>query len=427
MNYWICGKKGGGKSLYAMKLLIEELGRVRTVVDKKTGNILAVNYRRPIVTNLPINYENLAEYCDKHDIDLGMHIRERVTVLEPEQLREYYRHRGRGVILPMIPHPEPETGRRGVQVADYSLRKDFGVFYIIDEVQSVFNSRAWSHTGESVMFYLQQERKLSDDSLMLTQQIKNVDRQLREGGQDYTYVRNLRKERAGLFRMPGLFMRRTFLQIPGPNEKATVTATFTLDAKGIAACYETASGVGIHGGASGADTETKTKGMHWAVGVVALVFGIWAVIHYLPRAIGYVITPKGAMVQGVQKALPFQGPQIQPVHQVSSTNALEGPLQALRARGVDDDGGEVQVTGYYRREDGCWRVCFSDGTMQVTGADKLRDNGRYVVVGSQRYKLASLGAGSGQQPAAAHMWITPAVRPYTKGARDFSESYSATH
>ena len=90
----------------------------------------------------------------------------------------------------------------------------------------------------------------------ITQSVNNVDKQFRSVAQDYTYLRNLSKQRAGFFRLPALFVRSTYAQPATPASAPMESGTFRLDVSGLAACYDTAKGVGIHGRA-GADTNER--------------------------------------------------------------------------------------------------------------------------------------------------------------------------
>lgn len=146
-----------------------------------------------------------------------------------------------------------------------------------------------------MLYYLSQHRKLGDDVVCITQAIGNVDKQFRSVAQDFTYIKNLSKQKVGLFYLPALFMRNTYAQPATDNSKAMETGSFTMDVSGIASCYDTAKGVGIHGRA-GADTNSRKKGFHWlwfAIGAPAL---LWAVLHYLPIILGKATEPKHSSV-----------------------------------------------------------------------------------------------------------------------------------
>jgi hypothetical protein len=140
------------------------------------------------------------------------------------------------------------------------------------------------------MYYLSQHRKLGDDVVLISQSIQNVDKQMRSVAQDFTYVRNLTKEQHGLFRLPALFIRRVFLELPtGPGVKAVQTGTFRLDVSGVAKCYDTAAGVGIVG-STGADTLERKRGLHWAYYVVGVLALIFVTVRFVPSAVASFFT-----------------------------------------------------------------------------------------------------------------------------------------
>jgi hypothetical protein len=62
------------------------------------------------------------------------------------------------------------------------------------------------------------------------------------------------------------------------------TAHFLLDAKGVASCYDTAAGIGVHG--RGADKTKKRKGLHPLWFVVILIAACFVV----PKVLGLVLT-----------------------------------------------------------------------------------------------------------------------------------------
>ena len=170
---------------------------------------------------------------------------------------------------------------------------DAGVFYVLDEVHIAFNSRAWADTGAEVLYYLSQHRKLGDDVICITQAIANVDKQFRSVAQDYTYIKNLSKQRIGLFRLPALFWRHTYSQPATDTSKPMESGTFKLDVAGVASLYDTAKGVGIHGRA-GADTNARKKGLSWVWFAVGLPIVLWLIMHYFPLFGAWLLRPAGS-------------------------------------------------------------------------------------------------------------------------------------
>ncbi len=66
-----------------------------------------------------------------------------------------------------------------------------------------------------------------------------------------------------------------------------------LDVTGLASCYDTARGIGIHGRA-GADTLARKKGLHWVYALVAILVGIPLIVHFLPAILIRILHPGAA-------------------------------------------------------------------------------------------------------------------------------------
>jgi Zonular occludens toxin (Zot) len=239
MIHFISGKPGAGKSLYCMRLIVDELRRSN----------------RPIVTNLPIKIGELNDYLQDDPCDVVG----RVFLIDDDEMGRFWEFRG---------------SRKAVYTNDsYKVEADdIGVFYVLDELHIKFNARAWASTGKGALFYLSQHRKIGDDVICATQSINNVDKQFRSVAQDFTYISNNSKKRLGPFRLPPLFSRSTYLQPKTGNEIACLTGYFRLDIQGLARCYDTAAGVGVIG-RSGADTKQKVGGLawYWAFGALGLI------------------------------------------------------------------------------------------------------------------------------------------------------------
>ena len=136
--------------------------------------------------------------------------------------------------------------------------------------------------------------------ICITQAVGTVEKQFRALAQDFTYLRNLSKEKYGVLRCPGLFVRKTFLSVPGPTSKPMDSGTFKLDVAGCASCYNSAQGVGIHG--RGADMGARQKGYHWAWGLLGLAVVLVVLFGAVPKVIArmfgstYKLPPAHALV-----------------------------------------------------------------------------------------------------------------------------------
>lgn len=336
--HFISGKPGGGKSLYAVKLIIEEL----------------LHGNRTVITNVPLILGKLNEYLQhnypNHNIDLHT----RVRLLSDEEAGKFWTIRPEGSKGAAVLSKEQwQQGER----PDYAGVTDGGVLYAIDEVHNYFNARHWMETGRDVLFYLSQHRKLGDTVVCITQHIGNVDKQFRSVAQDYTYLRNMRKQKVGMFKLPGIFVRRTYPEPATPTSVASETGTFRLDVSGIASCYDTAQGVSIHG--RHADKREENKGIHWLVPVVGVPLVLFAIYHYGPKAITGFFSKAKAQTQTVAQST------VVPPMAVAKSNSYHvvtaPPLEQPKTNSIP-----VYCTGITRLKNR-WMVWLSDGRMYEEG------------------------------------------------------------
>jgi len=264
--HFVTGNIGGGKGLYCMQLILEELrGR-----------------NRPIVTNFPLLQKDLAralelKYQDSFDLCTRLHMIE-----SKHEIRNFFRIRG-------VQHDDEskwlaaEIDKKGKPVAyDIDGANKGGVFYLLDEVHLVFGARDWQDMGRAVMFYASQSRKLGDDVVLVTQVPGNVDKQLRTLSQDFTVIRNHGMEKLSWFKAPSVFSVKTYMNLPMPGNKESpmVTSHFRLNTF-WADCYETAKGVGIVNPSSADKGKDKRKGIPWYwgfIGLAVIMYGLFWIV-----------------------------------------------------------------------------------------------------------------------------------------------------
>ena len=244
----ISGKPGGGKTLYAVKLVLDEL----------------IYGSRVVITNVAFRLPELNVYLQRMHPNRSVDLFGRLRILSDEDTSGFWTFRPAvdevGKLLagfhriPLLDKSQWEAG----DLPCYAGVRDHGVMYVIDECHNFFNARAWMKTGRDVLFYLSQHRKLGDTVVWITQAVSNVDKQFRSVTQDYTYVRNLSKEKMGMFRLPSRFLRRSYGEPATATSQCMESGTFTVDVSGVASCYDTAQGVGIHT-RSAADKSEKKK------------------------------------------------------------------------------------------------------------------------------------------------------------------------
>lgn len=362
--HFISGKPGGGKSLYAVKLVVEEL----------------VYGSRTIITNLPLKLPELNIYLQAQHPTKTIDLLNRVILLDDDkETGRFWTVRPGGVRIKCL---TAEDWKEGLKPS-YAAVNDNGVLYVIDEIHNFFNSRAWMETGRDVLFYLSQHRKLGDTVLCVTQHIGNVDKQFRSVTQDYTYLRNLTKERMGLFRLPAMFIRKTYLEPATANSQPMETGNFKLDVSGLASCYDTAKGVGIHSRA--ADQNERRSGLHWAWFAVGAPVLILAFLHYAPYVAAWATDPK---------------PVVRPVVTIPATNAVNaatnspavrspGPVETGRS---DKPAESVSMTGYVSDGPGQFEVWLSDGRVLKTSLGQvLRLAPEFCQVGTNIYYVNRKG------------------------------------
>lgn len=386
MIHFITGKPGGGKSMFAMMQVVREL----------------LNSERDIVTNLPIRREILSEYLQRkypkrHVPLLGPD--NRLTLLdEGKEVRAIYKryksqyddarkaHASLEVLEAIYLGMEKEIGKLDVPVQTAKFweyrnprKKRFdeavGTLFVLDEVHLYFNARKWQETGEEGLRYLSQHRHFSDDVILVTQHADNVDGQFRRLVEDWSVIKNGYTQKLGWFRALPRFTRAVYTNQPTGGLKQTPfeRTTFSLDAKGIAACYNTAAAAGVM--ANGADTGKKRPGLHpaWFLVMVisgalmlgalikgANVYATGKIVGKLPEKAPVVDTPKNAQKAEIDSASPLKkGP---------------GPGPTDRS--------QVRVRGYVRRGNEV-SVVLTDGR---TVTEREFDEGDWIRRGSIRLK-----------------------------------------
>ena len=402
---YIGGLPGGGKSMYAVKLVLDEL----------------MFGHRPIVTNLALKLGRIQEYL--HEMGFAVHVARRVFLLDsPQAIRQFYLRRTHDLLLPM-----PTYSAQGKQVSwDSSMdwlpsqeddQAAGGVFYVIDEAHNYFHPDAFQlpkMTPEHPLFqWASQHRKLKDICYFVTQSVENVHVSVRRLGAQFHYIRNYRKETYRGFRRGDGFVRTTYLKQPTSESAVPIEEkTFRLDVKGICSCYYTAGGVGIS--AKGvADGGSKKKGMSmkwlWA-GAAACILGLCFVLFVLPRLVlhGVVNSTVGASVKA---AAATGNTVVSPVRSDSTPRALaeQGTRLAASVAALPQEPRPApaplvvptrvyvtSITGSRAR--GRFTINLSDGRTYTEEDGAVTYIGRnYVVAAGVRYQMIQ-GSGAERAP-----------------------------
>jgi len=331
----ILGKPGSGKSLYAT---------YRVILELVEGN-------RNVVTNLPLRPDVLNEYLQKRWPNVNCRMVERLRILSDDEIREFWKYRG-----PALPVSDGAIGHLELGEAP------MGVAYYLDEAHISFNARDWATLGRGAIHYMSQHRKLGDIVWPITQSPGNLDKQFRSVAEDFTVMRNEYTAKFGPFRGRGRFVRKTYLQEPQSNSEPFEVATFTLDVKGVAACYDTAKGIGVHG--SKADIGRRAKGIPiWTVVPMALMLALACV--FVPWMMG-----KGAssFIEGKTGGKKTNATK----SSIMEVSSVKPEIKASESRWVEDNRPEnvVWVTGVIWDRKSVRRIMLSDG--RVLGVDDAR-------------------------------------------------------
>ncbi len=240
---------------------------------------------RPVITNLPIRADRLNEWLQTEGHTVNLH--DRLRLIDTDELVQWWRYRGMGpdgwvTLPPPVDHAKNEIVPKGQpQNNSTDFRQSPGpCFYVLDEIHTSFNARAWMSTGLAAIWYLSQHRKLGDDVIMISQTPGQVDKQLRSMSQDWIHLTNLCKMKAGyLFTLPQRMLWRAYANQPTTGEPIMATGILKIHSPGWADCYDTARGNSI-AGQTNADIGTKAKGIPWWVALlipVALCLVAWKI------------------------------------------------------------------------------------------------------------------------------------------------------
>jgi len=238
-----------------------------------------------------------------------------------------------------------------------------GVAYFLDEAHIAFNARQWATVCSAALFYLSQHRKLGDIVFAVTQSSGNLDKQFRSVAEDFSVIRNEYVAQYWVFRGRGRFVRKTYLQEPSANAEPFERASFQVD--GVAGCYDTARGVGVHG--SKADIGRRAKGISimWVVPAFMLLAILCVAV---PWGLGkasqsFIAGEKGEKVDTTKKDSLQESPAVA-VHPVAQSVANQEKIGvrpglapgASPGRGLE----QLSVRGYVVRG-GRVNVVLSDG------------------------------------------------------------------
>jgi hypothetical protein len=277
------GGYGSGKTYDALRMgIYEELLKGTRGIVTNVALLQQPKVKGKTVSN-KAGLGSLNELINRRFKNLDVRVLQRVRILDESEVPHFFCHRiTRGGLHYDIPVPDPDAEKRGAR-PDFTLLRDDGIVFVLDEFHDFFNARLWAEVGRSVGWYKNQQRKLGDDIHACTPQIDEVDKQLRTIGHEYRVYNNL-----GLRKVRGIVMPQTFIctvysSLDAVKRKGQPLNKypFTLDVD-LANCYDTAKGVrGLQGGS--ADIGKRPKGIHWSIPVAVfliIIIGIISIAFY---------------------------------------------------------------------------------------------------------------------------------------------------
>ena len=213
--FGLTGKPGAGKSYFATRLIIAEITKGRN---------------RPIVSNVPINKEKLRAYVKK---DFYYYPLETYS-----DNKAFFTNRGYYRI------PAESLIDSNIDFAPLLKNDDDGVLYVIDEAHLYFNARNWKHMPQGTISYITTIRHIGDSLIWMCQKFSDIDSQIRGKTQAFHLLRNLEKEKLGIFKRGSGFRCYQYLDEHSISSHGNITAqssqdfTYKFNLK-IAECYNT--------------------------------------------------------------------------------------------------------------------------------------------------------------------------------------------
>lgn len=380
--HMLYGKKGSGKSMYGVKTLLS----------------VVANTDRVIWTNLAIKFPQCQKYLEETYGWKG-DVRDRIWIDEDfTHLREFWLHLGFGWSIRRVSKEEWRKGKRlsytfayrWNETVDESTRrvdiceleeeefreavrtgqiekKPFKelppVQYLIDEVGTLWDCRDYQHLPETFVWWLDQQRKLKADCVMMCPDPDGLDKKIKKHVDDWMHFTNWGRTKRSIFRLPKVMTYHHFDQVPtGIGVKPMCSGTMKVDISGLGQCYDTSAGVGIDGGMK-ADTDEQVSGIHWAWFIVVAIIATVG-IAMVPSAIknGSNKVFGGVKKQMVQPAVAQSKPLL-----ATNQNPVQAIQESIQARARSQEESKqrskekLRLTGLSQLNDSVF-IAMSDGT-----------------------------------------------------------------
>lgn len=387
MIKFVVGKPGGGKSLYAVVKLIEEL---------RSSN-------RCIITNLALKMEPwvdgkgiarkglLRTLKDKYGDEFDAH--RRIVLLDDQKVRKFFLYRRRINYQGEIEELEVQTRKERVGDGNkvyerFFLEGSWGCYYVIDEVHEFYNSRMWTETGTLVLSWASQSRRSGDDALLLTQHPDFVETNLKKAAQECTVLVNHRLMSASIFRQPDMISFRDYAVVPPKRGDPSMrSGKLEFKRQEIYGCYDTAAGVGVSG--SVADIGKRASGLHWSFFPLTAI-AIIMMLAFGCRHINQTVLPKLVAYpnfgQGAKKLIP---------QQAAAANQKGKETEPRKVRSISNVY-EVKPDVFYQAHtllNGKLRVYLSDGrVLDSSTVLRITDAGVQTIDGFYKTQVPAMTA-----------------------------------
>lgn len=249
----VVGPPGAGKGLWLIQV-------VRDIL---------LDTKQTIVTNFAVKLAEMNVWFQKNYPDTAIDLHERIRFLELDEIKRFYLIRGNGKEIQGV---SKEEEKRNI-FPDYDPCNEWPpVCYILDEADIHFGAREYADHGRSVNFYNKQHRKLSDSVYYCCQSAEQLDKQIRLLTQQTIVLKNLGKQKKGIFSLPQVFCWSAYYQVPKQNRAPMASGVFRLRLDhGLQDCFETAAGVGLAGMKADRDEKRRGVSLFWAIPALIIV------------------------------------------------------------------------------------------------------------------------------------------------------------
>lgn len=264
MIKFVTGLPGGGKSLYAVMRLIDELrGTERRIVTN-----LALRLH-PWVDGRGVARKGLLRVLkDTYGSDFEAELR--IVLLSVEQTEQFFLY-GRSQVPAAY---QNESGK-------FVCMPERGVAFFIDELHEFMPAKDWEKHAGLTLSWMTQHRRAGDDAWVISQHPLLVANNFRRLCQECISMQNRKFRRFFAWRQPDVLSFSVYQSTPPKDSEPAMYSDYIKGSRArIYECYDTAAGVGVTGAA--ADVQTKPTGLpFWtmwvALGVILLLCaGLWA-------------------------------------------------------------------------------------------------------------------------------------------------------